>query len=263
MTNFIQDVGFTLLTLRDLQDRSLANRVLDILMNGPAFTKPEHFGFADPVDTHIDPADLSPVIAGWMGAAYEPGAANGLLLLEFCPSGDFMISWEKGVNPRGIPAKFHSISGGIPLKRLRKCVSRSTEYQSLIEQLVSAVDPVFGMIQNCETPHWDTPYDLTLRLPDIPWGSFFGRPYIDMFGRDKLLRAPFHSVKELPSGHIFAQLTESIMDPELPQERRAAVREWLGEDCFMVGKAAPRSYTGGRTPDFKELRGDAPVTGGE
>jgi hypothetical protein len=100
------------------------------------------------------------------------------------------------------------------------------------------------------TPQWDVTYDLSIRLPDVQWGSIFGEPYIEFFGRDKLLNAPFFKVEELPSGHIFGQLTESIFDSDIPMVKREEVRAYLGVDCFMEGKKSYRHYKDGNAPSF-------------
>ncbi|MCA9686853.1 MAG: hypothetical protein KC457_32105 [Myxococcales bacterium] len=64
----------------------------------------------------------------------------------------------------------------------------------------------------------------------------FGRPYVELFGRDTLLNAPAHVARELPTGQILIQLTEDLRDLETDYPRVAAVREHvkdhLGRDAF-------------------------------
>ncbi|NVB37057.1 hypothetical protein G6O69_04390 [Pseudenhygromyxa sp. WMMC2535] len=83
--------------------------------------------------------------------------------------------------------------------------------------------------------HWST-RSLRKQLPNIHWGMVFGSPYIDLFGREKLLSAPAHRVWETPSGQIFLQLTSSLFDLEHDYEHvhktRERVKEHLGADAF-------------------------------
>ncbi|MCA9700924.1 MAG: hypothetical protein KC431_25590, partial [Myxococcales bacterium] len=85
------------------------------------------------------------------------------------------------------------------------------------------------------TTMWST-HDLRRCLPNFHWGMIFGPPYIDLFGRDVLLSAPAHRVRELPSGQILIQLTEDLRDLETDYPRVAAARErvkdYLGRDAF-------------------------------
>jgi hypothetical protein len=193
----------------------------------------------------------------WMGKrergnqGSEDTYEEGLLILEFCREGDFMIEWTKGEQPPFRLPRFHSISGGIPRKYIEKPASRLEEYLGFIKCLVKVVSPVYGIIQNMMTPQWDIPYDLNIRLPDIPWGTIWGPPYIELFGREKIFNAPFYHIEELQSGHIFAQLTESILDPNLPDDIRSEIRTFLGEEYFMTGKKSYRHYKNGKSPNFK------------
>ena len=251
MTNLCDGLGFSLASFEDFENRKLAENVLEALLGGPDFAVPTRYGVYDPVRERIRREDVSDVLDLWTGRNTKSGAhRSGLLQLVFCRDGYFMVNWSKGALPPFDLPPFHFLSGDVPSARVSMPVGRVDEYLMLIMELVRITNPVFGKVQNTMTPHWDTPSDLTLRLPDVPWGSIYGKPYIEMFGRERLLSAPFHSIRELPSGHIFAQLTESVLDPELPEDRRKAVREWLGEDCFMVGKTPPRRYASGKAPDF-------------
>jgi hypothetical protein len=45
-------------------------------------------------------------------------------------------------------------------------------------------------------------------IPDIYWVTMFGKPYVDLFSRERLLSAPAYSARELANGSISIQLTE-------------------------------------------------------
>jgi hypothetical protein len=66
----------------------------------------------------------------------------------------------------------------------------------------------------------------TLRhwLPDMLWGMVFGPPYVRMFGLQKLLSCPAHSIVQLAPESVYIQLTEDLRDNELRFEHLQAKR---------------------------------------
>jgi hypothetical protein len=66
----------------------------------------------------------------------------------------------------------------------------------------------------------------------------FGKPYIELFGEEKLMATPAFRVLRVAPETIFVQLTPSIRDCELRHDllvdaRRKAIRH-LGETAFMA-----------------------------
>lgn len=49
-------------------------------------------------------------------------------------------------------------------------------------------------------------------LPDLSWGTIWGAPYIELFGRDTLLTVPAYEVYELNAKSIYVQLSKSMLD---------------------------------------------------
>ena len=90
-------------------------------------------------------------------------------------------------------------------------------------------------------------------LPDIYWTTVFGKPYIELFSRQRLLSCPAHRVKELENGSIVIQLTPTLQDTatdEAAFERvREAARNHLGADAFFdLAKGLDHKY---RVPVFE------------
>ena len=249
MTHYYKGISFTLQTLKDLEDRKVASECLNTIFSGPSFVIPKRYGSVDPINLKVDKNNLDRIVELWMGNTNDSGYKKGLLVLEFCRDGDFMINWAKGEFKGLSTPKFHSVSGGIPFSRIKDTV-KLEKYIDLIIGLVKIVNPVFGMIQNNLTEDWDRPFDLTIRLPEIPWGIILGEPLVELIGKEQLLTAPFHRVFELSSGHIMGQLTDSLLDPSLPENKRVLVREWLGADYFMEGKRRLTSYKKSNIPCF-------------
>lgn len=89
-------------------------------------------------------------------------------------------------------------------------------------------------------------------LPDIYWTTVFGKAYVDLFSRQKLLSCPAHRVKELENGSIVVQLTPTLQDTATDEagfERtRQEARRHLGEDAFFdLAKGPEHKY---RVPEF-------------
>jgi hypothetical protein len=74
-------------------------------------------------------------------------------------------------------------------------------------------------------------------LPDIYWTTVFGKPYVELFSRERLLSCPAYRVKELDNGSIVVQLTPELKDiaaEEAAFERaRQDARNHLNSDAFF------------------------------
>jgi hypothetical protein len=88
-------------------------------------------------------------------------------------------------------------------------------------------------------------------LPQLQWGTFFGAPYVRLFGRDKLLKAPAAVVVQLGPESVYLQLTPQITDvtDDLPAyfALRRRVKEHIGADCFFHPHQGRGPY---RAPTF-------------
>ena len=89
-------------------------------------------------------------------------------------------------------------------------------------------------------------------LPDIYWTTVFGRPYVQLFSRERLLSCPAYRVKELDNGSIIVQLTPELKDitaEEAAFERvRQEARNHLNNDAFFdLAKGLDYPY---RVPEF-------------
>src|SRR5262249_50761818 len=80
-------------------------------------------------------------------------------------------------------------------------------------------------------------HDLHASLPSVPWVGCFGRPYIKMFGKKKLMAAPFASVVRLANDLVLCLLVDDpIQCIERPKEyraKRAKIKAVLGMQYFF------------------------------
>jgi hypothetical protein len=88
-------------------------------------------------------------------------------------------------------------------------------------------------------------------LPDLFWLNVFGRPYIELFGRERMLSTPATQVRELTNG-LTLRVTERLEDDALSWSRfktaRDECRSHLDSNAFF-DQAAPAGHRY-NTPNF-------------
>jgi len=246
MSNIIDAIGFTLISLVDFEDNKLAHTVVKRLLQSSTVLQPKKFGIYDPIEESVNPLDISSIIDIWPGstdkARENAEPREGVLCLECSSKAGYMINWEKSKMPC-----FSAIDGHVPIKLLTRDPSVLVEFFDLIKDLVMFIDATYGEIRNMSFKGWDHPFDLLRRLPDIPWTSIYGSPYILMFGKQRILSAPYYRIESIGSSHLWLQASESIFNP-VTEEKKAAIRSHLGEDAFMSG--GRWRYNNGKAPMF-------------
>jgi hypothetical protein len=72
------------------------------------------------------------------------------------------------------------------------------------------------------------------RLPGIYWANFFGRPYIEFFGREKLLATPCYEVREINDDLILLLTAESLNAAEMIDSDEVVnqVKAYLNQNAF-------------------------------
>ncbi|MEN8976496.1 hypothetical protein [Acinetobacter baumannii] len=101
-----------------------------------------------------------------------------------------------------------------------------------------------------------TPFSHELKhwLPDMYWGTVFGKPYVDLFGLECLLSTPAYKVEKLSDDAVYIQLTEQVQDifekTEHVDEQREIVKHHLGSDAFWSPEKAYVINT-----DYRVLKG--------
>jgi len=87
-------------------------------------------------------------------------------------------------------------------------------------------------------------------IGNLAWGMFFGRPYVEMIGLEKLLETPTFLVEQWNDG-VYIQVTENIEDTFQKYEKfdrlRTQIKEYLGIQYFFSPDLAKSEY---QTPNF-------------
>lgn len=129
----------------------------------------------------------------------------------------------------------------------------------MFEELCAAVSPFYGhahMSDEYEAKNISHEgggteaigVDISRHLPGLYWANFFGRPYVELIGRDRLLRSPAEYVREVDAG-VLIRLGPDPRGWQI-QEYRATeqlVRQHIGLEYFFSRDEPNRKTT---SPDF-------------
>jgi hypothetical protein len=92
-------------------------------------------------------------------------------------------------------------------------------------------------------------------IPDMYWLTIFGKPYLEMFGREKLLAAPQCSSRPIGEDHVALQLTNSLEEVwanELGyEEKKSALKRYLNERAFLSPEIERSQYVHPEFPQGK------------
>lgn len=90
-----------------------------------------------------------------------------------------------------------------------------------------------------------TTKELLQYIPDIYWATVLGLPYVQHFGREKILSTPAFIIRELSNGSIYLQISETPLDLETSPAKlnliRQAIKEHLNQNSFF-DPAAPADH---------------------
>jgi hypothetical protein len=117
-----------------------------------------------------------------------------------------------------------------------------TRIRAIVADLVKWSDAVFASARHSKQKHWRvaqrTPRE---RIQEMDWLTFFGKPYVDLFGgRERILRSPCESIEELSDG-LMLIAAERPDSPEMTDSDRVLIglEEYLGADSF-AGRGYPQ-----------------------
>lgn len=130
------------------------------------------------------------------------------------------------------------------------------EFLRFAIDLSSIISADYGFIshakQECRQSPVLTPAE---RLPGIYWANFFGRPYIEFFGREKLLATPCYEVREISDDLILLLTADNPYRSEMVESDEVVnhIKEYLGKKAF-AGPRFPDEPCEVPQFDFSDLR---------
>jgi len=234
-------------TTKYLGREDVAVNLLDLLLRNNAPYLPEKWG-ADGKPRHgIDLNDLSLVLEEWLA----PKEFNDLLFARKRPApSEMWLSIHRFER-----AKFNDFTAYISDKYFKK-VGQEKELLGLVTNICLAMNAVYGFIVHKTQESRQSP-SLTPaeRLPGIYWANFFGQPYIDFFGREKLLATPCHEVREINENLVLLLTAEGPFQPEMLENDDIPnlIKGYLNQNAF-AGPRFPDEPCEVPKFDFSDLR---------
>lgn len=245
------EIKFAIMSLKDFGNKNLARSVFEAIAEAGNTFFPTVYDSCEPLRRKCSPNDIDALVRFWVNEEYAEETsrthhyAMGSMVMERRrkPKSSYLIHWEKVQQER-----FNYLVFSMDLEYL-KAPKHLKTFLALCTQLIVLLEPVQGEITNCAVSNWTDPIDLRVRHPELEWMNFFGRPYIDMFGREKLLSAPCHSVKEIGDNVIALQLSENPFQ-SIPSKVRNAVKDHLDPEAFVEEGKSYLRYKTGHIPQF-------------
>jgi len=246
----VPSIKFGIFSLENFQDADLAKRFFDILLQHPLFMPDKYDSETIVKGYDFNKLDTSSIVKFWLNEesnllrAHASYASGNLLMNKGKSQVSYIISWQKR-NKRF----FNNVTILIDTKFITKN-EVFKDYFLLCEECINLFKPVKATIINETFPEWREPINLRVIYPELHWIEYFGRPYIDLFGREKLLAAPCYNAREVNEDRIALQLTESPFFP-IPESTRSELKNYLGHRAFVE---SGKSYI-----DYQDSPGIVPV----
>ena len=106
----------------------------------------------------------------------------------------------------------------------------------IVTDFVSWSGAVYATAQHSDQCHYrSAPGNPTKRLDQLNWLTFFGAPYIELFGRQRILCCPFYSSEPVADG-LLLTAAERPDSPSMTKSDETLVRleKCLGSDAFAT-----------------------------
>lgn len=251
------DVFFQILSPLPLNRRQDARKLFQLWADNAFHFLPNRWGLYEPLRHHFSLSTLDEAIRTWEYAYYLKRTASPKLrasiLMQYGPHRDHS-TWTIGLkNVKDFEQ--------LPFRQLLECSAGAFSADfGFIHKITEAeisrgrANDSISFLDTARTEKhlFLVTHLLNKCLPDIYWTTMFGKPYVKLFSRERLLSCPAYSVKELDNGSVVVQLTPELKDTaadEAAFERvRQDARNHLNNDAiFDPAKGLDYRY---RVPEF-------------
>jgi hypothetical protein len=249
-------------TSADLQAPETASAVCDALASGPSWLPLCRMGPSALPRQKFEPEEARRILQ--TASRCDRHSVGGSLYVDGRPPGgheqdppelQICLRWEKSALS-GFPTFYLSTWSPAEL-----WPPQAVEGLQWWAHILATMGADFGYICSLAgTESKLVPIDVDLRccLPGVYWANYYGPVYVEFLGRERLLGAPWSNVSELPGGSMVC-LTCAVPGDWHRAEtlaRQAAVRAYLGEDCFFDHD--PGHFARAPVYDFSAARHGAP-----
>ncbi len=238
-----------LFTTRHLGRKDAAERFVDLLFRYDDIYLPESWDTEDRsrLRRSFDRAAVPELIEEWI----TPEEWKTLVFARKRPKPIQMLVDMQ----RFSRAKFNGVSVYIHEALLQSAVPERQLLNFTIEMGL-LVHADYGFIAHTRQERRQSPILTPAeRLPGIYWANFFGRPYIEFFGRDKLLAVPCYEVREINEDLILLLTAESVNAPAMVDSDTVVnqVKTYLNQNAF-AGPNFPEESCAVPAFDFGDMR---------
>ncbi len=213
----------------------LAKEVLDSIKAFGRDYAPQKFDTEEPLKNKVNSKDFSDLVSVWLnkdnidkGVLQENSFYGGSILMKK-NSGfkcSFQVIWGKGN-----VTSFNLLSMSMSLDYFKNEENMGILWTNC-KKLIRICKPVYANISNLSIPEKREAVDLTIIAPELQWKAIFGRPYIDLFSKERILATPCFNIEEIGEDFISIQLQEDVYKA-IPKEIREKVKNHLGTAAFV------------------------------
>jgi hypothetical protein len=236
-----------LVTTHYLGRQHVAERFLDLLFRYGGIYVPEKWDTDERTRRVLDGTRLTDIVSEWI-------APTKMHEIVFHRKRPFEIQMSFSIE-RFQRAKFNDFSVYVRDKYFRD----HSKFDELLRFCLDVCDIIsadYGFICHTIQERRQSPMLTPAeRLPGVYWANFFGRPYIDFFGRDKLLGTPCHAVRQISEDLIVVIADESPVGPEMLErdEIVSSIKKYLDQNAF-AGPNFPDEPCAVPQFDFRDVR---------
>lgn len=209
---------------------------------GDSILRPDVYGNWEPLRSRFDPTRAEAALDAWR----------------------FPFLWERTTGPHGSGGVWitHGVSQTLQHSAINLRLADSKDWSqlaSLVRAVSLAFTADFAFIEpfsdrciqlgrqngtvhalNKQGTQWTmsvTSHDIKKYLPDAYWAMILGRPYVDLFGFERILSTPALIVEQLSDEMVYLQLSEDASDvvnkAGIVDHVRTKVKEHLGLGAFF------------------------------
>lgn len=97
------------------------------------------------------------------------------------------------------------------------------------KDLYKVTRPIFGFIDGGSTEIAPTDDQLeSLELPHLYWANFYGQPFVERIGRQKLLHVSTGLVEEFTDGGFLYRIDQDLIGPNVTDRKRDQMLRYFG-----------------------------------
>lgn len=236
------------ITIRTLLSTSVADResgrlFLQLMLSQAPQYSPEKYNYYEPLNHVFDPDNIDEALACWRD--------------------DFLWRRSKPAVAGSAWFGFRNVHDSVSLKVGLKAFDKQA-----VMRLLASLATTFGIDlayvhvatdeDVADLDHYRrqlmplaqgvTTHDLRDGIPDMPWAILFGAPYVELFGRDRMMQTPAHQVEPVGGG-IYVQLTSDPADAAKNRDAylaaQRAAKQHLNSNAFRE-----LTTTSCRVPEF-------------